>query len=141
MGLTSLRIAHENHSNSTVIATFANNHFAHHQVQLHGLSAARIIQATITNIKHTTKISDTTILDNHHIITGNTFVGFVFDSLVVSIQFQIIGKLVLSFIQLHPDVAALTWVHANHKTTGKMYIKCVNKYFNTFFIIELKAKI
>lgn len=95
----------------------------------------------MTRIKHTTKIRDTIILDNHHIITGNTFVGSVFDPLVVSIQFQMIGKLVLSFIQLQPQVAALTLVHINHKTIGKKYTNHVKRYFNTLFFINFEGKI
>ena len=35
------------------------------------------------------------------IILGNAFIGVVHDHLLVSIQFQTIGKFVLSFIQLH----------------------------------------
>ena len=52
-------------------------------------------------MKHTTKIRDITILINVDIIFGNAFVGFVSLQLWVSIQFQIIGKFVLSFIHEH----------------------------------------
>ena len=48
------------------------------------------------NIKHTTKIKDIIIFVNAHIIIGNAPVAFA-----LSIQFQIIGKFVLSFIPQH----------------------------------------
>ena len=68
-----------------------------------GLSAARIIPATITRIKHTTNINDAVSFANAHVIVGNALVASSFAS--SHIQFQIIGKLVLSFIQLHSHVA------------------------------------
>ena len=95
-GLINLSITPENHSNNIVMATFFINPFAHHHFQDHGLSAVRIIHATMIRIKHTTNINDTIILANAHIIVGNAPVASL-----LSIQFQIIGKQVFNLTPSH----------------------------------------
>ena len=82
-----------------VTATFVSIDFA-----VFGSSEDRLIHATITKIKHTTKINVITIFVKAHIIVGNAVVVLV-PSPLVFIQFQIIGKFVLSFIQLHSHAA------------------------------------
>jgi len=99
-GFINLNIAQENHSNNTVIATFLIISLAFVFWLESSHAHAHIIHAIIIIIKHTTKIIDIIILVNALIIQGKTFVGFACQSLIV-IQFQIIGKSVLSFIQLH----------------------------------------
>ena len=86
----------ENQSNIMVIATLLSNFCAHL-----GLSPARIIHATITSIKHTTKITDITIFVNIHTIYGKAFVGLTDHSHFILIQFHIIGKFVFNFIPQH----------------------------------------
>ena len=87
-----------------VIATFFNNFLAGS-----GLSAAHIIHETMTKIKHTTNIIDMMIFVNIHIIYGKAFNS---SSPVSShIQFQMIGKFVLSLIQLQPP-------HSSHEGTS-----------------------
>ncbi len=85
------------------IATFLSIHFAFVTWLLSSHDHAHIIPATIIKMKHTTKIRDMIILVNAHTILGNAVVGFVSLSLLVHIQFHMIGKFVLSFIQSHPD--------------------------------------
>lgn len=96
----------ENQSNIMVIATLLSNFCAHL-----GLSPARIIHATITSIKHTTKITDITIFVNIHTIYGKAFVGLIDHSHFILIQFHIIGKFVLSLIPQHQFEQLLSvWV-------------------------------
>ena len=59
------------------------------------------------SIKHTTIIKDIIIFVNAHTIVGKAFVGFAL-SPFVSIQFHIIGKFVLSFIQQHQPLHHFT---------------------------------
>ena len=86
----------ENQSNIIISATFLSNFCAHL-----GSSPARIIHATITSIKHTTKVTDITIFVNIHTIYGKAFVGLIDHSHFILIQFHIIGKSVLSLIPQH----------------------------------------
>ena len=99
-----------------------------------GSSAAHIIHATITRIKQTTKTKAIAIFVKAQIIWGNTFVASVF---VVQIQFQIIGKFVLSFIQLHSHLAT---DHINHQKPNNTAKNQPNKYDNTLFFINFGIK-
>ena len=94
--MIALSITQASHSNTMVIATFWSNSFHHF-----GSSDAHLIPATITRIKHTTRTKETTIWDKAPIILGNALVGSVLPHFFISIQFQIIGKSVLSLIHSH----------------------------------------
>ena len=91
-------------------------------------------------IKHTTKISDITILVNAQIMEGNAFVAS--SSSLSPIQSQIIGKHVFNFIQLQvpPQLAAITWVHHNHPKPNNTAKTHPNKYDNILFFIKLGIK-
>ena len=139
-----MRITDENHSSNIVIATFVSNSF--HSL---GLSHARIIHATIISMKHTTKIRDMIILVRAHIIVGNAFVES--SPLSSQMQSQIMGKLVLSFTQLHffhhccchhcchhqGCVVCCAYTYVSHIGNTNNH---ANKYDNILFFIKLEIK-
>jgi len=113
-GFINLSITPENHNNSIVTATFVSIDFA-----VLGSSEDRLIQATITNIKHTTKINVITIFVRAHIITGNTSVEVVAQSdFLVDIQSHIIGNFVLSLIPSHFFSGVTTTSFKAHQSIG-----------------------
>ena len=115
-GFINLSITPENHNNSIVTATFVSIDFA-----VLGSSEDRLIHATITNIKHTTKINVITIFVRAHIITGNTSVEVVAQSaFLVDIQSHIIGNFVLSLIPSHFFHQPHHAHHSHHQTSHQL---------------------
>ena len=85
----------------------------------------------MTKIKHTIKSRAIAIFVKAHIIVGNALVASVSQP-HVSIQFQIIGKFVLSFIHLHSH-AALTFDQINHQKPNNTAKNHPNKYDNILY--------